>query len=102
MTEEKLQSIKIASGNVSQDLGFMIGSLGIFFTGLFAISTTNQSIQASNFSIVVLLVVTFVAAVVAIYTGLRWMRQRKLLPTIIDEIIQSGKKTDIPQEPHNS
>jgi hypothetical protein len=88
VTDEKLNTIKNAASNVSQDFGFMTLSLGIFFTSLAALLTTNQQVTAPPvfYFFLVLAIGTFF---VALYTGTRWYRYRRRLPDLIDEILNS-------------
>jgi glucan phosphoethanolaminetransferase (alkaline phosphatase superfamily) len=90
LTEDKLQSIKKAPSNVSQDLGFMTFFSGIFIAGLIAI-ITNPSLPSLNFPIIVLVALTIAAAFLTLITFIRWYPERNDLSKMVDEIIQSDK-----------
>ena len=61
VTAEKLAAIKTAAHDYSQDFGFMTTSLGIFFTMLVALLTTNPSTNVQNIFVLVALVTLITA-----------------------------------------
>ncbi len=85
VTEEELIAIKNAASDVSQDFGFMALCLGIFFTSLATLLTTNQQ----NAVFYVFALVALVTFFVSIYCGIRWYRYRKRLPDLVDGILKS-------------
>ena len=87
VTEEKLQAIKTAANDSSQDLSFMVGSLGIFFTALTTLLTATTLLWQS---FVIYVVVTCATLIVALYTGIQWLRKRKIFPRLIESITKAA------------
>src|SRR5208282_4096462 len=90
VSDSELDSIRIASGSVSQDFGFMMGSLGIFVTALGTLATLNPYSQPTSLGVVEFSLLAFVSAAAGLYTGWRWARQRNSVSDIINRIMKAS------------
>jgi hypothetical protein len=86
VTDEKLDAVKMAIANVSQDFGFMTTSLGVFVTALFALIPIYGSSQSYTPSFWLFTIVAGLAAITMLYTFPRWYRLRNQPKEIIDKI----------------
>lgn len=82
VTDDELRRIEDGYGQVGQDLTFAVTSLS--FCIAFAIALVTASFSYRLFNIFLFLV--FLSALVALYTGVRWLRARAAAPTVIATI----------------
>lgn len=82
VTEDQLDLIDKSCRNLGQDLSFAIASLSICASFVIALFSASPSATARY----VYIVVAVVSFAVSLYTGCRWLRQRKTSPGIIHKI----------------
>lgn len=88
VTDDELCRIEEGCGQVNQDLTFAISFLSFGVAFLIALLTATFSESARTLFVIL----TCICAVGALYTGLRWWRQRKAVPNVILKI--RSRKTE--------
>jgi hypothetical protein len=82
VTDDELCRIEEGYGQVNQDLTFAVASATFFVS--FLLAMIGGSIPDRLFPAV--LALTAITAVVAAYTGIRWLRVRKQAPAVMTAI----------------
>lgn len=82
VTDDELDRIEESSSQESQDFAFMLTSisLGIAFLIALMTATFEETIK------LIFIAAVGVCAVSAVYTGLKWIRNRKKVSNVIDKI----------------
>ena len=82
VTDDELTRIEDGYGQVGQDLTFAVTSIS--FCIAFAIALATADFSERLFMMFLLLVIAF--AILGLYTGIRWWRVRKTVPTVLVKI----------------
>ena len=94
VTDDELRRIEYGFGQVGQDPTFAVASLSSSVA--FAIALATAGLSERLFIVFLSLVV--IAAIVAVYTGVRWWRARKAAPAVIAAIRSRKVEPQIAQE----
>ena len=82
VTDDEIRRIEEGCAHVGQDLTFAVASLSICVSFLVALFSATLT-QASQTAFVIIIVIS---AVVCVYTGFRWWRERRATPDTIAKI----------------
>ncbi len=94
VTDDELKRIEEGFGQVGQDLTFAVSSSSLLVAFAIALATA----KFSNVMFIIFLVLLALSAIVALYTGIRWWRARRLGPSVIATI---RRRRVEPQERQN-
>ena len=82
VTDDELRRIEDGFGQIGQDLTFAVASISCAIT----LAITLVTVRLSQQLFITFVSLIFIFAVVALYTGIRWLRARKAAPAVIATI----------------